>query len=62
MRLVFAYLDPVTGGALFQIILGMAAVAGLGYQYVKKWGRSLFARLRPEVEVTEESRSAPLGS
>ncbi|GEM_PF-4011050 len=46
MRLVLAYLDPVTGSALVQVLLGAAAVIGLGYQYIRKGLQSVWAKLR----------------
>lgn len=47
--MIFGYLDPVTGSALVQVALGALAALGLGWQYVRKFGRTLSARLRGEV-------------
>ena len=57
MRLTFAYLDPVTGGALMQVVLGAMAVAGLGYQYIRKGAKTLFSRFRPQESPEETSTS-----
>jgi hypothetical protein len=46
VRTVFAYLDPVTGGALLQVFLGGLAALTLGYQYVRKGLAKLTSRLR----------------
>ena len=48
MRTIFAYLDPVTGGALLQVFLGGLAAATLGYQYVRKGVSRVVSRLRGE--------------
>jgi hypothetical protein len=45
-RLVLAYLDPVTGSALLQVLLGAAAVVGLGYQYIRKAFNTMWAKVR----------------
>jgi hypothetical protein len=45
-RYVLAYLDPVTGSALFQVLLGAAAVIGLGYQYIRKAVTTTWAKIR----------------
>ncbi len=58
-RLVFAYLDPVTGSALFQILLGAAAVAGLGYQYIRKAVNTAWAKIRG-TEAQPQETSAEL--
>jgi hypothetical protein len=42
--MIFAYLDPVTGSAIMQVLLGALAVAGLGWQYVRKGFNTLFRR------------------
>jgi len=54
----FAYLDPVTGSALFQILLAVAAAAGLGYQYIRRGFSVLKERLFP-TKKTEEENSEP---
>ena len=59
MKLVFGYLDPVTGSALVQILLGAAAVIGLGYQYFRKGIRSVWARIsRADATQDKESTTA----
>ena len=54
-RYVFAYLDPVTGSALFQILLGAAAVVGLGYQYVRRAINTVWAKIRGAETQSQES-------
>ena len=57
---VFAYLDPVTGSALIQMFLGALAVAGLGWQYVRKGAFSFLDRFRKTDEPIEsELQKAP---
>jgi hypothetical protein len=51
---IFAYLDPVTGSALIQMLLGALAVAGLGWQYLRKGAFGLLNRFR-KVDKTSES-------
>jgi len=53
--MIFGYLDPVTGSAIMQVLLGALAVAGLGWQYVRKGFNTFFRRetgtdSAPEVE------------
>jgi hypothetical protein len=43
---ILAYLDPVTGSALLQILLGAAAAVGLGWQYLRRWFRSLMSHVK----------------
>jgi len=43
---ILAYLDPVTGSALLQILLGAAAVVGLGWQYLRRWSRNLMSHIK----------------
>jgi hypothetical protein len=54
-RMILAYLDPVTGSAIVQVLLGALAVVGLGWQYVRKGFKTLFRReantdRKPETE------------
>jgi len=49
--MIFGYLDPVTGSALIQVALGALAALGLGWQYMRKGARTLFARFRGEAPV-----------
>ena len=55
MKLVLAYLDPVTSGAIMQVLLGALAVVGLGYQYIRKGAKSLLARIRPQTSPKDSS-------
>lgn len=56
MHPILAYLDPVTGSALLQVLLAAAAVVGLGYQHVRRWLRNLKNRfLTPKVTSDQES-------
>lgn len=50
--MIFGYLDPVTGSAIIQVLLGALAVAGLGWQYVRKAFNTLLRRA-PQVEETQ---------
>jgi hypothetical protein len=52
--MIFGYLDPVTGSAIVQVLLGALAVAGLGWQYVRKAFNTLFKR-SAQVEATVET-------
>ncbi len=62
MRPVFAYLDPVTGGALLQVLLAAAAAVGLGYQYIRRFFKSVVARFSgPTPAEEEKTRSTPVG-
>ncbi len=45
---IIAYLDPVTGSAIMQVLLGALAVVGLGWQYVRRGFNIMMARLRGE--------------
>ena len=58
MQFIFAYLDPVTGGAILQVLLAAAAAIGLGYQYIRRGFNVLKERLFPAKE-TEEENSEP---
>jgi len=42
--MILGYLDPVTGSAILQVLLGALAVVGLGWQYVRKGFNTLFRR------------------
>lgn len=42
--MTFGYLDPVTGSAIIQVLLGALAVVGLGWQYVRKAFNTTFRR------------------
>lgn len=42
--MIFGYLDPVTGTAIMQVLLGALAVVGLGWQYVRKAFNATFRR------------------
>jgi hypothetical protein len=53
MRLVLAYLDPVTGSALVQVLLGAAAVIGLGYQYIRKGLQTVWSKVRRNAPETQ---------
>lgn len=44
--MVFGYLDPVTGSALLQAGLAALAAVGLGWQYVRKGSRAVWAKVR----------------
>jgi hypothetical protein len=46
--MIFGYLDPVTGSALLQVGLAALAAVGLGWQYVRKFAKTLGARLQGE--------------
>lgn len=48
MRAVFAYLDPVTGSALAQLALGIAAAVSLGYHFLRRRIADLIARFREQ--------------
>ena len=62
MRPVFAYLDPVTGGALLQVLLAAAAAVGLGYQYIRRFFKNVKSRFISEEAVPEEKApTSPLG-
>jgi hypothetical protein len=52
--MIFGYLDPVTGSAIVQVLLGALAVAGLGWQYVRKAFNTLLKR-DAQVEATVET-------
>jgi hypothetical protein len=54
MRVLFAYLDPVTGSALVQVGLAAMAAVGLGYQYFRKGLQSTWSRLRGNDPGAEE--------
>ncbi len=60
MRPVFAYLDPVTGGALLQVLLAAAAVVGLGYQYIRRFFKSVVARFSAKPVEEEKAPSTPV--
>jgi hypothetical protein len=55
MRLVFAYLDPVTGSALAQVALGIAAAVSLGYHFLRRRITGLFSRFRSRSTSSPES-------
>ena len=57
MKFIFAYLDPVTGGALLQVLLAAAAAVGLGYQYMRRGFRLLMNRFARVDSKEEESES-----
>jgi hypothetical protein len=40
-----------------QVVLGAMAVAGLGYQYIRKGAKTLFSRFRPQESPEETSTS-----
>jgi len=42
--MILGYLDPVTGSAIIQVLLGALAVVGLGWQYVRRGFNTLFRR------------------
>lgn len=50
--MIFGYLDPVTGSAILQVLLGALAVLGLGWQYVRQAFRTIFKR---DVAVDEKT-------
>lgn len=52
--MIFGYLDPVTGSAIMQVLLGVLAVIGLGWQYVRKGFNTLFRR-QPGTDTEPES-------
>lgn len=54
--MLFAYLDPVTGSAILQVLLGALAVVGLGWQYIRRGFNNLFNRT-PKAEVEPESET-----
>jgi hypothetical protein len=60
LRLVFAYLDPVTGGALLQVLLAAAAAVGLGYQYIRRFFRSMKDRFVPAKADEEKAPTSPV--
>lgn len=51
----FAYLDPVTGSAIVQVLLGALAVIGLGWQYVRRAFRMAWSRISGESVPRETS-------
>lgn len=55
--MIFAYLDPITGSALLQVLLGALAAVGLGWQYVRKGARTLWAKVSPSDEEPAPSQS-----
>lgn len=55
--MIFGYLDPVTGSALLQVGLGVLAAAGLGWQYVRKFTRTVLARFRGETAAPVDAAS-----
>jgi hypothetical protein len=57
--MIFGYLDPVTGSAIMQVLLGVLAVAGLGWQYVRKGFNTLFKR---ETRTDTEPEAEKVGS
>lgn len=58
MQMLFAYLDPVTGSALAQLGLAALAVAGLGWQYVRKGFRWVAGRVSPKAPDAETTTDA----
>lgn len=56
--MLFGYLDPITGSALLQVLLGALAAAGLGWQYIRKGTRTFWGRFRN----VEESAVEPVKS
>jgi len=62
LHTVFAYLDPVTGGALLQVLLAAAAAVGLGYQYIRRGFKNLKSRfLTPKTAPEEEPAPTQVG-
>lgn len=59
---LFAYLDPVTGSALVQVLLGAAAAIGLGWQYIRRWSRKAVSYLRSRKSVDSLEGTAPATS
>lgn len=57
--MIFGYLDPVTGSAIMQVLLGALAVAGLGWQYVRKGFNTLFRR---DTHTDSEPQAEKIGS
>jgi hypothetical protein len=66
--MIFGYLDPVTGSAIVQALLGALAVVGLGWQYMRRGARSLWSTLRGargrdhielQAELTESETETP---
>lgn len=57
--MIFGYLDPVTGSAILQVLLGALAVLGLGWQYVRKAFNTVFRRELPR-DNEPEGEKAPL--
>jgi hypothetical protein len=55
MNPILAYLDPVTGNALLQVLLAAAAAIGLGYQYIRRFIINLMSRLRPSGADVDDS-------
>jgi hypothetical protein len=55
MRVTLAYLDPVTGSALVQMVLAGMAVVGLGYQYFRKGLTTTWSRIRRTTTKSDES-------
>jgi hypothetical protein len=58
--MIFGYLDPVTGSALLQVGLGALAALGLGWQYVRKFSRTLLARFRGESSSSADGTTTDL--
>jgi hypothetical protein len=56
---IFAYLDPVSGSALLQILLGVAAAVGLGWPYLRRWFRSLTGHIRSRGSFDSPEDTAP---
>ncbi len=55
MRVVFAYLDPVTVSALAQVALGIDAAVSLGYHFLRRRIGDFIAKLRTEKASQNES-------
>lgn len=55
---ILAYLDPITGGALMQVVLGGLAAVGLGYHYLRRRANSLISRFRSQESSDEATGNA----
>jgi len=60
MEPVFAYLDPMTGSTLMQILLGALAAVSVGYQVLRRRAGDLWIRFRRSPSNDEADESAPV--
>lgn len=58
MEPVIAYLDPMTGSTLMQILLGALAAISVGYQVLRRRAGDLWLRFRKAPTTSEADESA----